>query len=70
RREAELASAQLDLFADLAPADAPLVPGRPAPQPHSSQLPPGARWREVMAEGQLIRFVLQRSRRRTIGFLI
>ncbi|MBX6316882.1 M48 family metallopeptidase [Pigmentiphaga sp.] len=70
RREAELASAQLDLFADLAPADAPLVPGRPAPQPHSIQLPPGARWREVMAEGQLIRFVLQRSRRRTIGFLI
>ncbi|MDX3904536.1 MAG: SprT family zinc-dependent metalloprotease [Pigmentiphaga sp.] len=40
-----------------------------APQP-PLELPPGARWREVVAEGQLIRFVLQRSRRRTIGFLV
>jgi len=71
RREADLASAQLDLFADPPHAAVEPPPSRPlAPQPPAIQLPPGARWREVMAEGQLIRFVLQRSRRRTIGFLI
>lgn len=43
----------------------PVTPPDPA-----VQLPPGARWREVNAEGQVIRFVLQRSRRRSIGFVI
>jgi len=33
-------------------------------------LPPGARWREVSTEQQPIGFVLQRSRRRSIGFVI
>lgn len=38
------------------------------PQPQN--LPLGARWREVMCEQQAIGFVLLRSRRRTIGFVI
>jgi len=64
--------AQLDLFAGPAPAAPVPVAGAPAAQPAAPavQLAPGARWREVVAEGQSIRFVLQRSRRRTIGFLI
>jgi predicted metal-dependent hydrolase len=33
-------------------------------------LPPGARWREVATEQQPIGFVLLRSRRRSIGFVI
>lgn len=33
-------------------------------------LPGQARWREVVTPGQTIGYVLQRSRRRTIGFLI
>lgn len=33
-------------------------------------LPPNARWREVRTEQQTIGFVLQRSKRRSIGFLI
>jgi len=38
------------------------------PQPQN--LPLGARWREVTCEQQVIGFVLLRSRRRTIGFVI
>ena len=38
----------------------------PCPDP----LPPGARWREVITEQQTIGFVLLRSRRRSIGFVI
>ena len=38
----------------------------PCPEP----LPPGARWREVATEQQTIGFVLQRSRRRSIGFVV
>lgn len=38
--------------------------------PSPQTLPMGARWREVSCEQQTIGFVLQRSRRRTIGFLI
>ncbi|CAM4212175.1 YgjP-like metallopeptidase domain-containing protein [Bordetella tumbae] len=38
----------------------------PCPDP----LPPGARWREVATEQQAIGFVLLRSRRRSIGFVI
>lgn len=78
RREAGSHSAQLDLFAEppqavAVPAAPPPVvraPAAPPPSAPAIQLPPGARWHEVVAEGQRIRFVLQRSRRRTIGFLI
>ena len=38
--------------------------------PSPQNLPMGARWREVACEQQSIGFVLLRSRRRTIGFLI
>ncbi|MFQ6722722.1 M48 family metallopeptidase, partial [Bordetella pertussis] len=38
----------------------------PCPDP----LPPGARWREVHTEQQPIGFVLLRSRRRSIGFVV
>jgi len=77
RRETGPHSAQLDLFAE--PPQAVAVPAPPPPAVRAPaapptapalQLPPGARWHEVVAEGQRIRFVLQRSRRRTIGFLI
>lgn len=38
--------------------------------PCPATLPPGARWREVATEQQTIGFVLLRSRRRSIGFVI
>jgi predicted metal-dependent hydrolase len=61
-----------------APGDAPaltLTPARAAPDarvatPRPAQLPEGARWREVETPQQAIGFVLQRSRRRSIGFVI
>ncbi|EHK62979.1 M48 family metallopeptidase [Achromobacter arsenitoxydans] len=49
----------------LSPNTAARVP-TPCPDP----LPPGARWREVPTEQQPIGFVLLRSRRRSIGFVI
>lgn len=49
----------------LSPNAASRVP-TPCPDP----LPPGARWREVPTEQQPIGFVLLRSRRRSIGFVI
>jgi len=48
------------------PATAPTLVSTPCPEP----LPPGARWREVATPQQPIGFVLLRSRRRTIGFVI
>lgn len=74
QREAGLAAPQLELSFDISehiPSAGPSLPTHPpaAPAP-ALQLAPGARWREVVAEGQTIRFVLQRSRRRTIGFLV
>lgn len=38
--------------------------------PCPATLPPGARWREVTTEQQTVGFVLLRSRRRSIGFVI
>ncbi|GAA5231620.1 SprT family zinc-dependent metalloprotease [Verticiella sediminum] len=52
-----------------APASAAPAAGPVRAQPPAT-LPPQARWREVALEDQTIGFVLQRSRRRTIGFLI
>lgn len=40
------------------------------PTPRPEPLPEGARWREVATPQQIIGFVLLRSRRRTIGFVI
>lgn len=48
------------------PASSPSVIPTPRPDP----LPPGSRWREVATEQQPIGFVLLRSRRRSIGFVI
>lgn len=71
---------QLDLFPDAdAPADrqmpkpaAPLL--RPAapitPTLRPPALPANARWREVQAPQQTIGYVLQRSRRKSIGLVI
>ncbi|HYG41627.1 MAG TPA: YgjP-like metallopeptidase domain-containing protein, partial [Bordetella sp.] len=59
-----------------APQAAPLLTP-PAPvaastvaTPRPDPLPPGARWREVATEQQTIGFVLLRSRRRSIGFVV
>ncbi|MGN6579642.1 MAG: M48 family metallopeptidase [Bordetella sp.] len=64
--------------ARIAPDDAPtlvLTPAQAAPDarvpiPRPAQLPEGSRWREVETPQQTIGFVLQRSRRRSIGFVI
>ncbi|MDM9559973.1 MULTISPECIES: M48 family metallopeptidase [Bordetella] len=59
-----------------APQAAPLLtPPAPAAvstvaTPRPDPLPPGARWREVATEQQTIGFVLLRSRRRSIGFVV
>lgn len=58
-----------------APAGEPLLTLSPnaaarVPTPCPDPLPPGARWREVPTEQQPIGFVLLRSRRRSIGFVI
>lgn len=61
-----------------APGDAPrlvLTPAQAAPDarvpmPRPDPLPEGSRWREVQTPQQTIGFVLQRSRRRSIGFVI
>ncbi|AUA54907.1 Protein of uncharacterised function DUF45 [Achromobacter spanius] len=68
-----------NLFPDAATADTPkgeplltLSPNASSrvPTPCPDPLPPGARWREVPTEQQPIGFVLLRSRRRSIGFVI
>jgi predicted metal-dependent hydrolase len=61
-----------------APDDAPKLilthaqaaPDARVPMPRPDPLPEGARWREVETPQQTIGFVLQRSRRRSIGFVI
>ncbi|WP_454668307.1 M48 family metallopeptidase [Achromobacter kerstersii] len=58
-----------------APSGEPLLTLSPnassrVPTPCPDPLPPGARWREVPTEQQPIGFVLLRSRRRSIGFVI
>lgn len=61
-----------------APDDAPTLtltharaaPDARVPMPRPAQLPEGSRWREVETPQQTIGFVLQRSRRRSIGFVI
>lgn len=68
QRGSSAATSQLELL--LNPAREHPVPSAPSAPDTAVQLPPGARWREVLADGQRIRFVLQRSRRRSIGFLI
>ncbi|CAB3624435.1 SprT family zinc-dependent metalloprotease [Achromobacter sp. SIMBA_011] len=57
------------------PAGEPLLTLSPnaaarVPTPCPDPLPPGARWREVDTDPQPIGFVLLRSRRRSIGFVI
>ena len=54
----------------MAPPGAPPVTATLVPTPRPDPLPDGARWREVATPQQAIGFVLLRSRRRTIGFLI
>ncbi len=49
---------------------APSSPLLQVPTPCPPTLPDGARWRVVQAPQQAIGFVLQRSRRRSIGFVI
>src|SRR5690606_26765885 len=58
-----------------APEAAPLLTTPAAPPatvatPRPDVLPAGARWREVATEQQTIGFVLLRSRRRSIGFVV
>ncbi|WP_019936694.1 M48 family metallopeptidase [Bordetella sp. FB-8] len=52
----------------LTPAHA--APDSRVPMSRPAQLPDGSRWREVETPQQSIGFVLQRSRRRSIGFVI
>jgi predicted metal-dependent hydrolase len=71
---------QLELLFSPPPLSPPAAPdvergtagGTPAliVTPCPANLPPGARWREVNTEQQPIGFVLLRSRRRSIGFVI
>jgi predicted metal-dependent hydrolase len=44
--------------------------GKQVIMPHPATLPKGAQWREVNSDQQIIGFVLLRSKRRTIGFMI
>jgi len=79
------ASRQLSLFddSDIPAAVPPASPDRaappaskappaaePVPTPCPPSLPPGARWRQVHAGAQAIGFVLQRSRRKSIGLVV
>jgi hypothetical protein len=54
----------------LAPTPACASAATLVPTPCPDPLPAGARWREVATAQQTIGFVLQRSRRRSIGFVI
>ncbi|AUL48285.1 hypothetical protein BBB39_16900 [Bordetella trematum] len=61
------------LFSPASPAAPPAVTGIASTgiaTPRPATLPAGARWREVQTEQQSIGFVLQRSRRRSIGFVV
>ncbi|HUH88330.1 MAG TPA: SprT family zinc-dependent metalloprotease [Pusillimonas sp.] len=75
-----LENSQLGLFEhdDASPA-APRPVVSPAPGPRADtpvpifrppSLPPGARWREVQTQAQIIGFVLRRSRRKSIGLVV
>ncbi|MBO1112611.1 M48 family metallopeptidase [Bordetella petrii] len=73
----ELLFAEPAAPAPRAPEAAPLLTPPPAfapaatvATPRPDPLPPGARWREVATEQQAIGFVLLRSRRRSIGFVV
>lgn len=70
---------QLDLFPDNpAPASRPAPPpvallhpvSEATPTPRPPSLPANARWREVQAPQQVIGYVLQRSRRKSIGLMV
>jgi predicted metal-dependent hydrolase len=68
---------QLDLFFDgpgvpfAAPSAPPSARGHPAvPTIRPPSLPQNARWREVQAPQQTIGYILQRSRRKSIGLTI
>ncbi|RTZ44725.1 M48 family peptidase [Candidimonas sp. SYP-B2681] len=67
---------QLDLFSGPAPSTATLPPAPPPKVDHGvatscpAALPANARWREVQAPQQTIGYVLQRSRRKSIGLTI
>ncbi len=71
---------QLELFSSAPVVTSPAVPPAPAPSPASEpaavstarppSLPQNARWREVATPAQTIGFVLQRSRRKSIGLVI
>ncbi|HEY0296044.1 MAG TPA: SprT family zinc-dependent metalloprotease, partial [Bordetella sp.] len=54
----------------LTPSPAHATPAARVPTPCPAKLPDGTRWREVDTPLQAIGFVLQRSRRRSIGFVI
>jgi predicted metal-dependent hydrolase len=57
---------QLKAPAGSAPAASPAI----VPTPRPASLPKGAQWREVQTALQPIGFVLQRSKRKTIGLVI
>src|SRR3546814_14357927 len=68
---------QLELFSDTPDTRPAVQPAPPAFRPVTTvpiacppSLPAGARWREVQAPAQPIGFVLQRSRRKSIGLTI
>src|SRR5690606_6682632 len=69
---------QLELFSSEIADTQPAAPPTPAPRPATTMvpitcppsLPDGARWRQVQAPEQSIGFVLQRSRRKSIGLTI
>src|SRR3546814_260469 len=68
---------QLELFSDTPDTRPAVQPVPPAFRPVTTvpiacppSLPAGARWREVQAPEQTIGFVLQRSRRKSIGLTI
>ncbi|MCC2597410.1 M48 family metallopeptidase [Pusillimonas sp. MFBS29] len=68
---------QLELFFSDPPETQPVPPPAPAARPLSivpiscpPSLPAGCRWREVQAPEQKIGYVLQRSRRKSIGLTI
>lgn len=52
------------------PAVTPSAQAGPVPTPRPPALPVNARWREVAAPQQIIGFILQRSRRKSIGLTI
>ncbi|MFU1913936.1 M48 family metallopeptidase [Bordetella avium] len=61
---------QLELLFDAGPAAQAGGNTVVIPTPCPDALPAGARWREVPTEQQVIGFLLLRSRRRSIGFVV